>query len=405
MKQKSSFLRINYLVTPVLLSLVSVQAHALPSAPGIVHHPIHYKPNTPHLLPSGLSPTQLSTAYGFQAISAQGEGQVIAIVDAFDDPRIESDLAVFNRQFGLPSCTTSNGCFKKIYAANKKPPKNAGWCGEIALDVEWAHAMAPKAKIILVEAASDSTADLYTAVKVAVDKGATVVSMSWGGSEFEDQRSYDTIFNNSKVTFLASSGDNGDGVQYPAASPYVLAVGGTTLTVDSVGNYQGETAWSGSGGGVSAIEAWPESQMSLPIPQSNNMRGVPDVAYNADPETGFSVYNSVPGLQGAGWQVVGGTSAGAPQWAAIVAVANSSWGKNAGAEFSSLLYLAANSETGNYNNFFNDITSGINGDCSYYCNAQVGYDYVTGLGSPIVGYLIPGLVNQIPQEPSTNLHG
>ena len=180
MKKKGT-LQMKPILASVILSTINIQTFAIPVAPGVIHHPIHYKPNTPHFLPSGLSPHQVSNAYGFHAVPSQGKGQTIAIVDAFDDPRIEADLAVFNKQFGLPTCTTKNGCFKKIYAKKKKPRTDAGWSGEIALDVEWAHAMAPQAKIILVEAASDSVEDLFYAVQVAVDSGANVISMSWGG--------------------------------------------------------------------------------------------------------------------------------------------------------------------------------------------------------------------------------
>jgi subtilase family serine protease len=381
------------LATPLLFGILSVQAESLPLPPGIAYNPIHYKPNSTHLMSSGLTPTQISHAYGFSRISAQGKGQVIAIVDAYDDPNIEADLGVFNKHFGLPACTTKNGCFKKIYATGKKPRTDAGWAGEIALDVEWAHAMAPAAKIVLVEAKSANMQDLFQAIQVAINNGATVVSMSWGGSEFEEETQFDEIFKNPKVTFIASSGDSGTGIIYPAASPYVLAVGGTTLSVDTYGNYQGETAWSGSGGGISTVEAWPASQSGLPIPKSNNMRGVPDVAYNADPESGFSVYNSVPGSQGKGWAVVGGTSAGAPQWAAIVAVANSELNMQLGGNLNNLLYAAANLSTGNYAQNFNDIDSGDNGDCEDVCHAQKGYDYVTGLGSPDLASLIQDLPN------------
>jgi len=350
-------------------------------------------PDTHSLLPSGLSPHQVSNAYGFNDVSAKGKGQVIAIVDAYDDPKIEKDLAVFNKAFGLPECTTKNGCFKKVYAANKKPPTDAGWSGEIALDVEWAHAMAPSAKIILVEAASARLEDLYQAVEVAVASGANVVSMSWGSNEFAAQVNYDKIFSNPNVIFTASSGDDGTGTIYPSTSPYVLSVGGTTLHVDSYGNYRSETAWSGSGGGLSAVEPWPVYQSNFSIPQSNNMRGVPDVSYNADPQTGFSVYSSVPGEGGIGWQVVGGTSAGAPQWAAFVAVANSSLKKATIHNINALLYAAGHPNTGNHSYYFNDINDGKNGQCGYICNAQDGYDYVTGLGSPEVANLISELAD------------
>lgn len=367
-----------------ILGFFCVSAYAIEHAPGVVYHPIHYKPAVSHLLPSGLSPKQVSLAYGFNTIAAQGKGQIIAIVDAYDDPRIEQDLAVFSKQFGLPTCTTKNGCFKKIYASGKKPRTDAGWAGEIALDVEWAHAMAPQAKIILVEAATASTRDLFHAVQVAIDNHANVVSMSWGAPEFSSQTSFDAIFNNPNVSFTASSGDDGTGVIYPASSPYVLAVGGTSLYTDHTGNYQSEAAWSGSGGGLSAIYPWPSYQSGLPTPDANYMRGVPDVAYDADPNTGFSVYDSVAYNGSSGWMVIGGTSAGAPQWAALIAVANSSASHNIGGKIQTLLYGAANPSSGDYSVYFNDILDGNNGSCGFYCTAIGGYDYVTGLGSPKV---------------------
>ncbi|MBA2710623.1 MAG: S53 family peptidase [Tatlockia sp.] len=382
---------------PIFLACImnTLLAHAgvVPISPGVANHPIHYKPNTPRLISTGLTPSQISHAYGFNRISSQGRGQVIAIVNAYDNPNIESDLGIFNKHFGLPACTTRNGCFKKIFATGKKPRVDAGWAGETALDVEWAHAMAPAAKILLVEAKSANIVDLFQAIQVAVNNGATVVSMSWGTSEFAEETQYDEIFSNPKVTFIAASGDSGTGIIYPAASPHVLAVGGTTLEIDSYGNYQGETAWSGSGGGLSTVETWPTSQSSLPIPNANNMRGLPDVAYNADPETGFSVYNSVPGNEGKGWAVVGGTSAGSPQWAAIVAIANSELKTRMGSSFNNLLYAAANPTTGNYIYNFNDVESGSNGDCGDVCVAKDGYDYVTGLGSPELASLINDLPN------------
>src|SRR5262249_14398572 len=190
----------------------------------------------------------------------------------------------------------------------------------IALDVEWAHAIAPRAHIVLVEAKSNSFADLMQAIDTAVTKyNANVVSMSFGGNEFASEVNYDFHFSKwPNVTFVASSGDNVCGVEYPAASPYVLAVGGTTLNLSSDGTWGGESAWSGSGGGVSAYEGRPSYQGG-----TSGGRVVPDVAYDADPNTGFAVYDSYKYQGQSGWFVVGGTSAGAPQWAAITAIANS----------------------------------------------------------------------------------
>ncbi|MFI4919311.1 MAG: S8 family serine peptidase [Legionellales bacterium] len=379
------------LLVSMITGILSVPADALPLDSGIAHHPLRYKPLTSHLVPSGLSPQKVSIAYGFNTVAAKGKGQVIAVVAAFDDPSIEADLAVFNRQFNLPSCTTTNACFTKVYANGKKPRADADWSGEIALDIEWAHAMAPEAKIILVEAATNKLADLYSAVRVAVKNGATVVSMSWYSDELAQQTELNVIFNNPKVTFVAASGDDGAATNYPASSPYVLGVGGSTLTLDFYGNYQGETAWSGSGGGLSTIESRPAYQRDLPTPQSKNKRGVPDVAYNADPATGFSIYSSVETPMGKGWQVVGGTSAGTPQWAALVALANSALKIRVGGKFNALLYAMAAPKQGNLNFYFNNISAGTNGNCGYFCSAHQGYDYITGLGSPQVANLIEGL--------------
>ncbi|MBV8803274.1 MAG: S8 family serine peptidase, partial [Gammaproteobacteria bacterium] len=235
--------------TAALTSILSLPTHAMLHAPGKAYHPIHYKPNVSYLQPTGLSPSQVQTAYGIKNIASQGEGQIIAIVDAYDHPSIEKDLGVFDNAFGLPACTSANGCFTKVYAEGYPPQTDAGWAGEIALDVEWAHAIAPKAKIILVEANDSSLDALFHAVQIATQNGANVVSMSWGGSEFSSETSFDKYFNVPNVTFVASSGDNGTGASYPAASPYVVGAGGTTLSLDNNGNYAGETAWSGSGGG------------------------------------------------------------------------------------------------------------------------------------------------------------
>src|SRR5262249_536782 len=248
----------------------------------------------------------------------------------------------------------------KIYAQGSKPRANGGWALEISLDVQWAHAIAPGSDILLVEAKSNSFSNLLGAVDVAVQNGAHVVSMSWGGSEFSTESSYDFHFNRLGVSFTASAGDNGTGVLYPAVSPYVIAVGGTNLPLDSLGNLTGpETAWSGSGGGISAYEAEPGYQLSYPIPNTGGKRGVPDVAYNGDPSTGVAVYNSTPYNGQTGWFQVGGTSAGAPQWAALLALANEAraLGPVSSSDLSnSPVYQAASgaSYTANYR----DLTSG-----------------------------------------------
>lgn len=359
---------------------------------GYARPPFHVKQNVTNTSPAGMTPAQTRHAYGFDQLANQGSGQTIALVDAYDHPYIESDLGVFSSKFGLPSCTTSNGCFRKIYAAGSRPKTDAGWALEIALDVEWAHAIAPNAKILLVEAKSSSYTDLFNAIDVAVKNGATIVSMSFGGSEFSGQTSYDSHFNVGGVTFVASSGDSGYGVEYPASSQYVIGVGGTTLNTDPYGNYIGESAWSGSGGGLSAYEPEPAGQTAWPLPYAGK-RGIPDAAYNGNPNTGFAVYDSVTYQTQSGWFQVGGTSAGAPQWAGLIAIANSmrvASGKQRLMATYNTLYSAG--QSGYPTNYY-DVTTGANGTCGNICSATGGYDYVTGIGSPRANYLIPALVN------------
>lgn len=331
------------------------------------------------------TPAQVRHAYGIDQLSQTGAGQTIAIVDAYDDPTIASDLATFDQQFGLPAAD-----FTKVVPSTGTPAYNQGWAGEIALDVEWAHVVAPGAKILLVEAASSSMTDLLSAVDYAVSAGAKQVSMSWGGGEFSGMSTYDAHFKHPGVTFLASTGDNGAAVDYPAASPYVTAVGGTSLQIDASGNRLGETAWSGSGGGTSTIVVRPSYQTGF---QAQGYRGVPDVAYNADPNTGYFVYDSSAG--GTWWQV-GGTSAAAPQWAGLAALANqgraagkASLGSGYTFGTNQVLYkLAGGTSYTNARGDFVDITSGSNG-----FSASTGYDVVTGLGSPAANRIVPDLIN------------
>jgi subtilase family serine protease len=331
---------------------------------------------------AALTPALMIQAYHFPKNG--GAGQVIAIVDAYDDPNVEADLAVFSTTYNLPACTTANGCFTKIFASGTQPAGNTSWGTEIALDVEWAHAMAPLAKIILVEAA-DSSYGLYNAITVAINNHATVISCSWGGDEYNGENSLDYIFQKSPVPILVASGDKGHAVEYPAASPYVVSVGGNNITIDANGNYQSEIAWNGSSGGISSYEAEPAYQINFPLPQNTTKgRGVPDISYNAG--TGVPIYDTY-GQNG--WMTVGGTSAGTPQWAALIAIANAQAGKVI-QSVNNLLYTAA---TTSYSSLFHDITTGTNGSCGYLCQASVGYDYVTGLGSPQAQNLINYLAN------------
>lgn len=330
--------------------------------------------------PAGMTPTEIKTVYNLPSTGGTG---TIAIIDAYDDPTMEADLSVFDKMYGLAACTTANGCFTKHKMASSTAA-NSGWELEESLDVEWAHAIAPKAKILLVEAKTPSGANLLGAIDYAAkQKGVVAVSMSWGGAEFSDELSYDSHFigvgGASKIVFFASSGDDGTGASWPASSPYVVGVGGTTLTLAATtGKFVRETAWSGSGGGVSAYEKEPTYQATYKIAKANGMRAIPDVAYNADPASGYPVYLTPAGKSTSknGWYTVGGTSAGAPQWAAIQAL-----GAALGHPVS-LPAIYADKSSSSTTKFFRDITSGTNGSCGYYCGARTHYDYVTGLGAP-----------------------
>ena len=330
--------------------------------------PIHiYKSNL--AAPSGLSPSIIKNIYNLPKTGGHG---TIALIEAYDDANLEKDLGVFDTTFNLPACTIANGCLEK-HPTDTKTAQNSAWSMETTLDVEWAHAIAPTAKILIVEAKTPSGANLLKAIDYAASrKDAVAISMSWGGAEFSDETTLDTHFKSiSNAIFFASSGDNGAGANWPAASPSVVSVGGTSLTLTAGGTLASETAWSGSGGGVSAYEAEPAFQKTFSIPKSNNMRAIPDVSYSADPKTGFAIYHST-GTKGS-WYVVGGTSAGAPQWAAIESLGLSVTSQK----------LYGDKSSSSSTSYFRDITSGSNGNCTYYCDARKHYDYVTGLGSPL----------------------
>ena len=321
--------------------------------------------------PSGYSPSQIRRAYGFNKISNNGAGQKIAIIDAYGSPTIQKDLETFCTQFGLPQTVV------QIYYPEGVPTITRNdWAMETALDVEWAHAIAPGATICLIVAKDAMLTTLLNAVDYAVSLGANQVSMSWGANEFSSAAYYDSHFNKPGVSFTASSGDHGAGVLWPAVSPSVTAVGGTTLKFNIFGCVSSENAWSGSGGGTSAYVSIPSYQSSF---QTSTMRMVPDVSYNADPATGFSVYNN------GRWTTVGGTSAGAPQWAALIALVNSS-SSNPLDQLTSSLYKLGDPTIRTH--YYRDVTSGNNGGF----NAGIGYDQVTGLGSPRSNYLVPVLI-------------
>lgn len=336
--------------------------------------------------PRGLSPATIKRIYNIPEHGGQG---TIAIVGAYESTSLESDLAQFNKTFNIDACTVKNGCLeihsmqgastKKVSvmntgaAASDSSSKKAGWNMEMALDVEWAHAIAPQAKILVVEADTPSGANLLKAVDYARNKKDVVaVSMSWGGAEFQSETTLDDHFvpHTPTQAFFAASGDTGNGASWPAVSPHVVAVGGTHLTFvtsKKATSTVKESAWKGSGGGISIYEPIPDYQKQYSLAKNKNMRSVPDVSYNADPASGYSVY--VKGI----WYVVGGTSAGAPQWAAIHSIGLSASAAN----------LYADKQKSTNADYFRDIVSGTNGSCGYMCTARARYDYVTGLGSPL----------------------
>lgn len=274
------------------------------------------------VLPSGLTPSQLAGAYGLtgitflapggQTVAANGAGRTIALIEAYHDPTLASDLHQFDLTYHL-----ADPNLQVVNLAGSKA--NSAWAGEESLDVEWAHALAPAANIVVVEAASQSLNDLMNGVLSARnDPAVSVVSMSWGFSEMAAETNYDAFFTtpagHQGITFVAASGDGGT-VEYPSSSPNVLSVGGTTLRLAPGGGYGGESAWYATGGGYSLYEPEPTYQAAI---QTTGRRSTPDVAFNADPATGASVYQTVNG-QGV-WQAVGGTSLGAPSWAAFLAL-------------------------------------------------------------------------------------
>jgi subtilase family serine protease len=328
--------------------------------------------------PKGYGPAQFRGGYGLPAQATTA--QTIGIVDAYDDPKIASDLNAYSQQFGLPLCSSSNPCFEKVNqsgsAAGPFPQSNSGWSLEIALDVEVAHAICPNCKILLVEASSNSLANLAAAVNTAAKLGATEISNSYGGGEFslETSELYAASYRHPGIAVTVSSGDSGSGsFGFPAASPDVITVGGTTLTLGAGNAYGSESVWSGAGSGCSLYFGAPEWQSFLSA--CAGKRGTADVAADANPSTGAAVYDSIKYQGRSGWFQVGGTSLSSPLVAAVYALAG---GLPTGTTAASGLYGHLGDPS-----VLNDVTSGSNGSCStIMCKGAVGYDGPTGVGTP-----------------------
>ncbi|HZZ42833.1 MAG TPA: SdrD B-like domain-containing protein [Tepidisphaeraceae bacterium] len=355
--------------------------------------------------PVGKTPAQVRKAYGvdsvsFNDITGTGAGQTIAIIDAYDDPSfvsstnsnfLISDLHRFDTQFGIADPPS----FLKVSQTGSQtslPAYNSGWSGEIALDVEWSHAMAPDANIVLIEANTSSSTNLNAAIKYAKSlANVSVVTMSYGMTEYATESANDSLYTtpsgHTGITYFSSTGDAGSPGSYQAYSPNVVAVGGTSLYLNSDNSYASEAGWSGSGGGISQYESIPSYQSSI-VTQTSTKRATPDVSALANPNTGVAILESSAGGIGSagGWEQIGGTSLASPLWAGMMAIADQ--GRTLlglGTLFGSTqtlprIYSLSSSD-------FHDVTTGSNGGFS----AGVGYDLVTGRGTPIANQLIPDL--------------
>jgi hypothetical protein len=329
----------------------------------------------------GFAPADLRSAYDLPS-EADGSGQTVAIVDAYDDPEAEKDLERYRAHYGIAACTTANGCFKKVNQKGETtslPKAEASWAVEISLDLDMVSAACPKCHILLVEAINNSDENLYTAEDQAAKLGASEISNSWAGEEYSGETSDDTYFDHPGVPIFASAGDDDYGVYYPAASQYVVAVGGTALKKASSSRGWSETVWKGTGSGCSEYELKPAWQTASPDceKRTNN-----DIAAVASPETPVSIADSYKlprefSQPEAGWTLVGGTSVSSPLMAGTMALADAYTKSFGGAD--AYYKEAVQNGTGVLNN----VTSGSNGSCGdYLCKGEVGYNGPTGLGSP-----------------------
>lgn len=370
------------------------------------------------------TPAQIRAAYGLPALPAStasltaaqaaqlGAGQTIYIVNAKHNPNVVAELAAFNTKFGLPACSTRTlaaGASLPLAAASKTacelvvaysttagaltataPTYDSGWATEIALDVQWAHATAPLARLVLIEAPDAGVASLSNAVALANKMGSGVVSMSFGAAEGSWTSSYDSVFSGAGMSYLAATGDNGAAVSWPSVSAKVVAVGGTTLTYTGSGA-RTETTWTGTGGGTSAYVALPSYQSGTIGGYAR--RAVADVAFNADPNSGQYVATIAQGTTTVRWISAGGTSLSTPQWAGLLAVANAmrvAASKAVLGQPHAAIYQQIGAVPTQYSAAFKDVASGSNGTCTS-CAAKSGYDTPTGWGTPNASALLTSL--------------
>jgi uncharacterized repeat protein (TIGR01451 family) len=353
-------------------------------------------PNLNQAATTYLTPAMMAAAYGINGVGS-GQGATVAIVDAFDAPNAAADLSSFMSNFGISCPTQGWGHFTKVNQngnVSPLPSYNSGWEIETSLDTQWVRAIAPCANIVLVEANSNNSSDLMTAVRTAATL-ASVVSMSWGGTETSSQTSYDSFFAKSGVTFMASSGDTGGVVEWPSSSPLVVAVGGTDLNYTN-GALVSETAWSGSGGGCSSVEPAIAAQTGF-VPSSCRKRAIPDVSMDGGAISPVSVLISGQG----GWYSVFGTSLSVQLWAGVVAIANGLHGSPLTGILNALYTDAAGAPSSMpYTNNYRDSTAGSAGSFS----AGPGWDFITGVGSPLVSSLVPSyLVKQTSGTPDLTI--
>jgi len=340
-------------------------AHQVTDARG---NPINGKAN-PAATPSGYGPADLQSAYGLTGVTGTGT-PTVAIVDAFAYPNAAADLAVYRAQYGLPPCTTANGCLTIVGQTGGRPPSrvDTGWDQEQALDLDMVSAACPNCHILLVEASSASFSNLWTGVDYAKSQpGVRAVSNSYGNTDSSSYAQYDSHYAASNVAITVSTGDSGYGAQWPATAPGAVAVGGTSLARSNNARGWSESAWNGAGSGCGLGHSKPTWQSGVTDACGGRMEA--DVSSNADPNTGVAVYGPVT-RNSSGWGVWGGTSESSPFIAGLFAL------RNGNINAASSIYA----HTAN----LNDVTTGSNGTCavSYYCNAQAGYDGPTGLGTP-----------------------